>query len=99
MKAWLGSHFSSAVALVLFFAAVVPSQATQHRDPLLPQEAAQTQAADQATTTKAHANTKKNGSNPKAASKGKKHADGSSSASTGNTGDPRPHSGSGTGMK
>ena len=95
MKVQLGSCISSVVALVLFLAAAVPSQATQHRDPLLPQEVAQAHASDSATA-KTHA--KKN-THPATTAKTKKQTTGNASATAKNTGDSKSHSGSGTGMK
>ena len=96
MKAQVG-YLSVVVALVLFFATVVSSHATQHRDPLLPQEVGQDHATD-STTIKARTNTKKAGVSSKTATKGKRRAAGSSSALARN-GQSQSHSGSGTGMK
>jgi len=95
MKAQIGSCTSFAVALVLFLAAAIPSQATQRRDPFGPQEVAST--AD-STRAKTHTNAKKT-VNPPPEAKGKKQPMGSSAASARNSADSKNHSGRGTGMK
>jgi len=97
MKATVSSCFSFAAALVLSLAASHPLQATQHRDPLTPQEVAHSQASD-STTAKVHSSSKKN-AKPSTESKNQKPAKKNPQASAQNAGDSRSHSGSGTGMK
>ena len=82
----------SAFALVLFVAAPIPSQATQRRDPLVPQEVAQADAPT-STTVKTRAHNK--GSMRSATAGAKKHAKSSSPSSAKNIGTPRTHSDSG----
>jgi hypothetical protein len=90
MKALCKSYLLSVVALVLFFAASIPSQATQHRDPILPQEAAQqSNAADSA---RARTTTKKS-PNPGTAAKSKKQANKNAASSSKNSSDSKNHSG------
>lgn len=81
-----------AFALVLFVAAALRSQATQRRDPLVPQEVAQADAAT-STTAKTHAHTR--GSMRSATAGAKKHAKSVSPASAKNSSTPRAHSDSG----
>jgi hypothetical protein len=73
MKKQFGSA-PAVVALVLFFAAAVPSYATQHRDPVMPAENAQKpqpdgSAAASISTPKVHTNSKTQVANSKKSAK------------------------------